>query len=401
MPILIYSQSSKSNIPMNILHLLSWFPVPDNPTLGNFCIRQIESLPEDCHSVILSVFEDPALKESQVVDVEEHERYVYVRVRFRACRCASRWLGRLWRKWRTYRLYQYGLGYVKQHFFTPDFVHLHVSYPAGRIALQWKRRYKIPYLMTEHWTIYQPQNDALLTGRLRRQVVKIGNNASIILPVSDDLRCNMERVGIQNSYRVIYNVVNTDRFTLPENRVKGEKVKMLHISTLRDEAKNFSGLLRVVERLAQVRRDFELHVIHDYPAPQFEDYVRQNQLSDVVFFHGKQAPEAVADFFTKTDFFVLFSNFENLPCVIVESFASGVPVLSTRVGGIAEIVSPERGVLVQAEDENALLEQMNYLLDHYDDYDREAIRQYALKSFSMEEIGQQIYRQYKRLLKTL
>ena len=40
---------------MNILHLLSWFPTPDDPTLGNFCIRMIDALPEDCHSIILSV----------------------------------------------------------------------------------------------------------------------------------------------------------------------------------------------------------------------------------------------------------------------------------------------------------------------------------------------------------
>ncbi|MBO4489661.1 MAG: glycosyltransferase [Bacteroidales bacterium] len=386
---------------MNVLHLLSWFPTPDNPTLGNFCIRQIESLPEDCHSVILSVYEDAALRQARAVDVEDHGRYVYVRVRFRAGKCPCQWLARLWRRWRTYRLYQYGLKYVKQHFFTPDFVHLHVAYPAGRIALQWQRRYGIPYLMTEHWTIYQPQNDALLTGRLRRQVVKIGSHASAILPVSDDLRRNMERVGIQNNYQVIFNVVNTDRFTLSGAHRDGGKVQLLHISTLRDEAKNFSGLLRVVERLAQVRRDFELHVIHDYPAPAFEEYVRLHQLADVVFFHGKQSPEAVADYFAKTDLFVLFSNFENLPCVIVESFASGVPVLSTRVGGIAEIVTPERGVLVEARDEDALFEQMKDLMDHYDDYDREAIRQYALKSFSMEEIGRQIYEQYKRLLKML
>ena len=105
---------------MNILHLLSWFPVPDNPTLGNFCIRQIESLPEDCHSVILSVYEDAAMREARAVDVEEHERYVYVRVRFRACNCACQRLGRLWRKWRTYRLYQYGLKYVEQHCFAVE-----------------------------------------------------------------------------------------------------------------------------------------------------------------------------------------------------------------------------------------------------------------------------------------
>ena len=31
---------------MNILHLLSWFPTPDDPTLGNFCVRMIDALPD-------------------------------------------------------------------------------------------------------------------------------------------------------------------------------------------------------------------------------------------------------------------------------------------------------------------------------------------------------------------
>jgi glycosyltransferase involved in cell wall biosynthesis len=95
---------------------------------------------------------------------------------------------------------------------------------------------------------------------------------------------------------------------------------------------------------------------------------------------------------------VLFSNFENLPCVIVEAFASGVPVLSTAVGGIAEILSPERGILIQQGDENALLQGMNTLLDHSQDYDREAIRDYAIKTFAAQNIGQQIFEEYEKVV---
>ncbi|MCR4964363.1 MAG: glycosyltransferase [Bacteroidales bacterium] len=382
---------------MNVLHLLSWFPSPDDPTLGNFCIRQIESLPEDCHSVILSVYDDPKLDRDMAVETIKEERYTHVQIHIRTPKIPVEGLRKLWRKWRIYRTYQYGLKYVCAKFFTPDFIHLHVAYPLGRIALRWHKRFKFPYLMTEHWTIYQPQNDALFKGKLRRRVVNIANNAEVILPVSDDLRRNMERHGVKNRFEVIYNVVNTDRFTLAPLQVDRPRKQMLHISTLRDEAKNFSGLLRTLERLKEIRTDFQLHVIHDYQAPDFEEYVRQHGLSDFVVFHGRQTPQGVADFFAKSDFFVLFSNFENLPCVIVESFASGVPVLSTNVGGIAEIVTPERGLLVSSGDENALLEKLQYMLDHFAEYDRESIRQYAVETFSMKQIGSQIYEQYRSL----
>ena len=44
---------------MNVLHLLSWFPTPDDPTLGNFCVRMIDALPEDLATHKLVPYETP------------------------------------------------------------------------------------------------------------------------------------------------------------------------------------------------------------------------------------------------------------------------------------------------------------------------------------------------------
>ena len=249
--------------------------------------------------------------------------------------------------------------------------------------------------------------------RLKKKIIKIANNAEVIMPVSLDLQRCMEGHGVKNRFKVIYNLVNTDMFKLKpcidslqrtdpsRNDMHGVKAKkqMLHISTLRDEAKNFSGILRTIERLRQQRNDFELHVIHDYDAPEFKAFVKEHNLSDCVIFHGKKTSQEVAQSYQKADFFVLFSNFENLPCVIVEAFASGVPVLSTAVGGIAEIVSPERGILIPSGDEDALLQGMNTLLDHSQEYNREAIRDYAIKTFAAQNIGQQIFKVYQKVVK--
>ena len=68
---------------MNVLHLLSWFPTPDDPTLGNFCVRMIDALPEDCHSVILSVCDGKDMTKS--FEVKEipgaHHTHVQIYIR--------------------------------------------------------------------------------------------------------------------------------------------------------------------------------------------------------------------------------------------------------------------------------------------------------------------------------
>ena len=387
---------------MNILHLLSWFPRPDDPTLGNFCVRMIDALPEDCHSVILSVCDGKNMTKSFEVKELVGAHHTHVQIYIRPPKI------NVIRKLKMLRMYQYGLKYIKKRFFKPDLIHLHVAYPLGQVALLWKKLYGYKYVMTEHWTIYQPQNKDVLVGRLKKKIVKIANNASLIMPVSLDLQHCMEGHGVHNNFKVIYNLVNTDMFkpcidssqrtSLRGNDMQGPKKRMLHISTLRDEAKNFSGILRTVERLHQQRDDFELHVIHDYDAPKFKAFVKEHHLEDCVFSHGKKTSAEVAEAYQQADFFVLFSNFENLPCVIVEAFASGVPVLSTSVGGIAEILSPERGILIPQGDEDALLQGMNQLLDHSSEYDRQAIRDYAIKTFAAKSIGQQVFKAYEKTL---
>ncbi len=390
---------------MNILHLLSWFPSPDDPTLGNFCVRMIDALPEECHSVILSVCDGKNMTKPFEVKEIEGTHHIHVQIYIRRPKVKAL------RKLKMLRMYQYGLNYIKKRFFEPDLIHLHVAYPLGQVALLWKKRYGYKYVLTEHWTIYQPQNQHVFIGKLKKKTVRIANNASVIMPVSLDLQHCMEGHGVHNRFRVIYNLVNTDMFKLrpcidsnqptclDRNDIHGGKKRMLHISTLRDEAKNFSGILRTIERLRQQRDDFELHVIHDYEAPEFKAFVKEHNLSDCVIFHGKKTSSEVAEAYQKSDFFVLFSNFENLPCVIVEAFASGVPVLSTAVGGIAEILSPERGILINSGDEDALLRGMDTLLNHSSDYNHEAIRKYAIETFSNEIIGKQIFEEYKKVVK--
>jgi glycosyltransferase involved in cell wall biosynthesis len=81
--------------------------------------------------------------------------------------------------------------------------------------------------------------------------------------------------------------------------------------------------------------------------------------------------------------------------VILESYACGVPVISTRVGGIHEHMNDELGKLVEMKNEAQFLETLETFLNNPEIYQSERIRKYAVDHFSNEVIGESIYKVYK------
>lgn len=370
----------------NILHLLSWFPHPGSPTAGNFCLNHIQSVSDNVNSVVLSAYIDPSVKH-RTIETIPYPNFQQILTRVPKSLLPN--------SLQLFFAYNFGLKYIQKNFFEPDLVHLHVALPLGRVALFWKKHHHLPYILTEHWTIYQPQNAGMMTPKVRQRILEIAENAEVILPVSYDLQVNMMRLGITRPFRHIPNVVDTNLFH-PIPKRPHEVKHILHVSTLRDEAKNISGILRVVKQLAEKRHDFVLDVIHDFDKPEFVQYVKDNHLEERVIFHGKKEGTELASFYANADFFLLFSNFENLPCVLIESFASGLPVITTDVGGIGEIMDESRGILLHAGDETKLLQSVNWMLDHYQEYDSLKIQEYAEAHFSMQVIGEQLLRVYDR-----
>ena len=117
-----------------------------------------------------------------------------------------------------------------------------------------------------------------------------------------------------------------------------------------------------------------------------------------VFFHGLKENDELAKMMADAAFQVMFSRFENLPVVILESFACGVPVLSTDVGGISEHMNDYLGLLIKSEDEDILLEKISFMLDNYNKFDKMKIRDYAMKHFSKEVIGERLAGVYNSVL---
>lgn len=129
-----------------------------------------------------------------------------------------------------------------------------------------------------------------------------------------------------------------------------------------EEQKRVDRLLRVLTGLhQQSATPFQAVIAGDGPLrPQLERQAAEAGLSGVVEFRGVVREMKTA--YQQADIFLLTSDFEGTPNVVLEAMAAGLPVVATRVGGVPDII--EHGVTgllaePQAEAElTALLRQL-------------------------------------------
>ena len=387
-----------------ILYLARWYPNRYDPMPGLFIQRHAEAASKYCR---LGVVYTHAVEDASVKGYELDYSLVNgvptAKVYYNNSTTTMPILSQLMKANRFFRANRRGVKKIKKELGGFDLLHIHILTRLGLIGLWFKIIGGKPYVISEHWSRYLSLTGEF-KGGFRKWITRIVvKNASAVTTVTRNLSDAMQSHGLINpNYKVLANVV-TDTFfaAKPSNSAGGGKKELIHVSCFEDKSKNVSGLLRVIKELSRQRNDFNFTLVGDgMDFGTMKDYAQELAIDTrVLKFTGLLENKALVSEMAGSDLMVIFSNYENFPVVINESFVLGIPVFATRVGGIPEYIDDNNGRLLERGDEAALLELLNDFLEGKLRFDNQAIRKRSGSQFSPVTIGKDLFNIYESALK--
>lgn len=114
--------------------------------------------------------------------------------------------------------------------------------------------------------------------------------------------------------------------------------------------KNQIGILHALSKLtSEQQKSFSMTFVGDGPSRNILEKVAATLSADIYFVGNSNQ---VNDYLTNSDAFILFSKDEGLPISIIEAMRCGLPIISTRIAGIPEmIVEGISGYLVDVDEQ--------------------------------------------------
>ncbi len=269
--------------------------------------------------------------------------------------------------------------------FQPDVIDAHFLYPDGYAASLLAAEFDLPLTIT-----IRGSKDEWLIGTDREPMLRAAmQSATRLIAVSQALKDSVAvKLGIDAAkVAVIGNGVDLDKFhpvgKLEARRrlgVEPDATVLIGVGNL-IPTKGFHRIIPLLPSLRSEHAGLVYLIVGDSATHSdmrltLEALAREHGVEDVVRFCGRQPHDELKWYYGAADLFAQATEFEGWSNVFLEAMGCGLPVITTRVGGNAEVVAePAVGELVDYWNPAAFGEAISRALSR--EWDREEIIAYA------------------------
>jgi glycosyltransferase involved in cell wall biosynthesis len=241
-------------------------------------------------------------------------------------------------------------------------LHTHFAWLSGAASRVISRLLDMPFTVTVHaYDIYASNDLLCLTARSASQIIAISEyNKKAVLGMCPGLS--------EDLISIIHCGINLELFAPSDKSSRKDSLSILSVGSL-IRKKGHDYLIRACQQLKARGIEFRCTIIGGGSnEAALKQLVRDCDLEDCVVLAGACRREDVLDAYRRSDLFVLASvvaksgDMDGIPVVLMEAMAMYIPVISTQISGIPELVRhKETGWLVPERNAEAVAEAIVHL----------------------------------------
>jgi len=240
---------------------------------------------------------------------------------------------------------------------------------AGVSLLRAKRRLRIPMLTSFHGFDLPTKRDPRKP--YHRKLPMLFRYGEKFTVPSRHMKRKLIRWGCpRRKIKIMYSGIDLEKFAFVEREPKTEDVTIVGVGRLHKK-KGFKYLVKAFRKVLKSHPTSRLVIVGEGEEERrLKRLIRKSGLRKRVRLRGHVRHDKLTDLLRSADIFCLPSlttkegNQEGIPNSIKEAMATGLPIVSTKHGGIPELVeNGKEGYLVPEKDVNRLAKKLNALIE--------------------------------------
>lgn len=182
--------------------------------------------------------------------------------------------------------------------------------------------------------------------RNRERILETLKNADKIIVLSVSWKEWFSSIGIDEDRLIILHNITPMPVHIPDAETKDGKTRFLFMGEIGQRKGVFDIIRAIAAHKEEAEGRMELKIGGNRNEDRLMAAIRENGLESIVSFEGWVSGEKKLRMLDWADIFILPSFNEGLPISILEAMSYGCPIISTKVGGIPEVVT-DNGILVE------------------------------------------------------
>ena len=201
---------------------------------------------------------------------------------------------------------------------------------------------KIKTILSERISPLNEYKTNSIKDKINRFLIKnLYKKANVVVPNSKRTKLELNKYFNLKNVKVIYNMIK-----LPKCKKEEKEFIFINVGRLEPQKNHFL----LIEAFKKANLDVKLYLIGDgYLREKLENQVKSENLEKKVIFLGRQ--KDVYKFLSKSSCFILSSNYEGFPNVLIEALACELPIISTDcISGPREILASDSDFIKQTKE---------------------------------------------------